>query len=169
MEVIPYVWGGSSPSTSFDCQRLCELGNQSQRMECGTRLGAQGLCNICTPVSPEQAKPGDLVFSSAPTTPPGFHVGAVCGKFGDVALRRPISYTNLNSSYWQQHFIVTGVCLKRQKGVLTMAMNKLDRIEKDIEKPRARSRAAKAASGAGSGQRPNRKTCRSSSLCAAST
>ena len=71
----PYVWGGSSPSTSFDCSGFVSWVINHSGWDVG-RLGAQGLCNICTPVSPEQAKPGDLVFSSAPTTPPAFPTSA---------------------------------------------------------------------------------------------
>ena len=71
----PYVWGGSSPSTSFDCSGFVSWVINHSGWDVG-RLGAQGLCNICTPVSPEQAKPGDLVFLSAPTTPPAFPTSA---------------------------------------------------------------------------------------------
>lgn len=56
----PYVWGGSSPSTSFDAPGLCP-GSSTFGWNVG-RLGAQGLYNICTPVSSAQAKPGDLIF-----------------------------------------------------------------------------------------------------------
>ena len=57
----PYVWGGSSPSTSFDCSGFISWVINHSGWNVG-RLGAQGLYNICTPVSSSQAKPGDLVF-----------------------------------------------------------------------------------------------------------
>ena len=57
----PYVWGGSSPSTSFDCSGFISWVINHSGWNVG-RQTAQGLYNICTPVSPEQAKPGDLVF-----------------------------------------------------------------------------------------------------------
>ena len=73
------------------------------------RLGAQGLCNICTPVSPEQAKPGDLVFFVGTYDTPGVsHVGIYVGNSVMLHCGDPISYTNLNSSYWQQHFYCYG-------------------------------------------------------------
>ena len=67
---FPYVWGGSSPSTSFDCSGFISWVVNHSGWNVG-RQTAQGLYSLCTPVSPEQARPGDLVFSSAPTTPPG--------------------------------------------------------------------------------------------------
>ena len=57
----PYVWGGSSPATSFDCSGFVSWVVNHSGWNVG-RLGAQGLYNICTPVSPDNAKPGDLVF-----------------------------------------------------------------------------------------------------------
>ena len=57
----PYVWGGSSPSTSFDCSGFVSWVINHSGWDVG-RLGAQSLCNICTPVTAANAKPGDLVF-----------------------------------------------------------------------------------------------------------
>ena len=75
----PYVWGGSSPSTSFDCSGFVSWVINHSGWDVG-RLGAQGLCNICTPVSPEQAKPGDLVFFVGTYDTPGVsHVGIYVG------------------------------------------------------------------------------------------
>ena len=86
----PYVWGGSSPSTSFDCSGFVSWVINHSGWDVG-RLGAQGLCNICTPVSPEQAKPGDLVFFVGTYDTHGRSKPrrAVCGQFRDVALWRP--------------------------------------------------------------------------------
>ena len=104
----PYVWGGSSPSTSFDCSGFVSWVINHSGWDVG-RLGAQGLCNICTPVSPEQAKPGDLVFFVGTYDTPGVsHVGIYVGNSVMLHCGDPISYTNLNSSYWQQHFYCYG-------------------------------------------------------------
>ena len=104
----PYVWGGSSPSTSFDCSGFVSWVINHSGWDVG-RLGAQGLCNICTPVSPEQVKPGDLVFFVGTYDTPGVsHVGIYVGNSVMLHCGDPISYTNLNSSYWQQHFYCYG-------------------------------------------------------------
>ena len=104
----PYVWGGSSPSTSFDCSGFVSWVINHSGWDVG-RLGAQGLCNICTPVSPERAKPGDLVFFVGTYDTPGVsHVGIYVGNSVMLHCGDPISYTNLNSSYWQQHFYCYG-------------------------------------------------------------
>ena len=104
----PYVWGGSSPSTSFDCSGFVSWVINHSGWDVG-RLGAQGLCNICTPVSPEQAKPGNLVFFVGTYDTPGVsHVGIYVGNSVMLHCGDPISYTNLNSSYWQQHFYCYG-------------------------------------------------------------
>ena len=104
----PYVWGGSSPSTSFDCSGFISWVLNHSGWDVG-RLGAQGLCNICTPVSPEQAKPGDLVFFVGTYDTPGVsHVGLYVGNSVMLHCGDPISYTNLNSSYWQIHLFCYG-------------------------------------------------------------
>ena len=108
----PYVWGGSSPSTSFDCSGfvsyvltnsgLCNIG----------RLGAQGLYNISTRVSDPQ--PGDLVFfvgtyDTAGISHVGFYVGLDdAGNPMFLHCGDPIQYARLNTSYWQQHFYAYG-------------------------------------------------------------
>ena len=102
----PYVWGGSSPSISFDCSGyLSWVLNQ-----CGWnvgRLGAQGLYNYCTPTSSPQ--PGDLVFFVGTYDTPGVsHCGLYVGDGWMLHCGDPISYANLNSSYWQSHFYAYG-------------------------------------------------------------
>ena len=100
----PYVWGGSSPSTSFDCSGFVSWVINHSGWDVG-RLGAQGLCNICTPVSSANVKPGDLVFFSGTYDTPGVsHVGIYVGNNMMIHCGDPISYANLNSSYWQSHF-----------------------------------------------------------------
>lgn len=100
----PYVWGGSSPSTSFDCSGFVSWVINHSGWDVG-RLGAQGLCNICTPVSSANVKPGDLVFFTGTYDTPGVsHVGIYVGNNMMIHCGDPISYANLNSSYWQAHF-----------------------------------------------------------------
>ena len=100
----PYVWGGSSPSTSFDCSGFVSWVINHSGWDVG-RLGAQGLCNICTPVSSVNVKPGDLVFFTGTYDTPGVsHVGIYVGNNMMIHCGDPISYANLNSSYWQSHF-----------------------------------------------------------------
>ena len=99
----PYVWGGGSPSTSFDCSGFVSWVLTNSGV-CNTgRLGAQGLYNISTPVS--NPKPGDLVFFVGTYDTPGVsHVGIYVGNSMMIHCGDPISYSNLNSSYWQAHF-----------------------------------------------------------------
>ena len=100
----PYVWGGSSPSTSFDCSGFVSWVINHSGWDVG-RLGAQGLCNICTPISSANVKPGDLVFFTGTYDTPGVsHVGIYVGNNMMIHCGDPISYANLNSSYWQSHF-----------------------------------------------------------------
>ena len=104
----PYVWGGSSPSTSFDCSGfVCWVLNHS-----GWNVGrttAQGLCNFCTPVRSYDAKPGDLVFFMGTyDTPEVSHVGIYVGNDMMIHCGDPISYSNLNSAYWQEHLYCYG-------------------------------------------------------------
>ena len=100
----PYVWGGSSPSTSFDCSGFVSWVINHSGWDVG-RLGAQGLCNTCTPVSSANVKPGDLVFFTGTYDTPGVsHVGIYVGNNMMIHCGDPISYANLNSSYWQSHF-----------------------------------------------------------------
>ena len=104
----PYVWGGSSPSTSFDCSGfVCWVINHS-----GWNVGrtsAQGLYNLCTPVSRSNVRPGDLVFFKGTYDTPGIsHVGIYVGNNRMIHCGDPISYTNLNTQYWQSHFYTYG-------------------------------------------------------------
>ena len=103
----PYVWGGSSPETSFDCSGFVSYVLTSTGL-CNTgRLGAQGLYNISTPVSDPQ--PGDLVFFVGTYDTSGIsHVGIYVGDGMMLHCGDPISYTNLNTSYWQSHFYAYG-------------------------------------------------------------
>lgn len=104
----PYVWGGSSPSTSFDCSGfVCWVINHSG-WSVG-RTSAQGLYNLCTPVSRSNARPGDLVFFKGTYKTNGVsHVGIYVGNNRMLHCGDPISYTNINTQYWQSHFFTFG-------------------------------------------------------------
>ena len=105
---FPYVWGGSSPSTSFDCSGFISWVLNHSGWSVG-RQTAQGLYNLCTPVTAGQAKPGDLVFFVGTYDTPGVsHVGLYVGNSVMLHCGDPISYTNLNSSYWQSHLFCYG-------------------------------------------------------------
>ena len=104
----PYVWGGSSPRTSFDCSGFVSWVINHSGWNVG-RLGAQGLCNICTPVSAANVRPGDLVFFVGTYDTPGVsHVGIYVGDGWMIHAGNPIGYVNLNTSYWQSHFYTYG-------------------------------------------------------------
>ena len=103
---FPYVWGGSSPSTSFDCSGFVSYVYNQCGWDFG-RLGAQGLYNISTRTS--SPKPGDLVFFTGTYETPGIsHVGIYVGDGWMLHCGDPISYANLNTSYWQSHFYAYG-------------------------------------------------------------
>ena len=102
----PYVWGGSSPATSFDCSGYVSWVINHSGWNVG-RLGAQGLYNICTPTSNPQ--PGDLVFFKGTYDTPGVsHCGIYVGDNKMLHCGDPIGYANLNTSYWQSHFYAYG-------------------------------------------------------------
>lgn len=106
----PYVWGGSSPSTSFDCSGfVCWVLNQSGVASVG-RTTAQGLYNMCTPVSAANAKPGDLIFFTGTykTSDTCTHVGIYVGNGMMIHCGNPIQYASINTTYWQNHFYAFG-------------------------------------------------------------
>ena len=106
----PYVWGGSSPSTSFDCSGFVSWVIN----HCGVgwnvgRLGADGLRGICSYVSPANAKPGDLIFfEKTYNTTGASHVGIYVGNQMMIHCGDPIRYVSIDTSYWQQHFLSFG-------------------------------------------------------------
>lgn len=104
----PYVWGGSNPNTSFDCSGYVSWVINHSGWNVG-RLGAQGLCNICTPVTGSQARPGDLIFFKGTYDTPGVsHVGIYVGDGMMIHCGNPISYANVNTTYWKNHFYAYG-------------------------------------------------------------
>ena len=105
----PYVWGGSNPDTSFDCSGFVSFVLTNSGLVNTGRLGAQGLYNVCTPVSKANAQPGDLIFFVGTYDTPGVsHVGIYVGDGVMIHCGDPIQYTSINSSYWQQHFYAFG-------------------------------------------------------------
>ena len=109
----PYVWGGSSPSTSFDCSGFVSwVINHSGNGWSVGRLGAKGLKNICDIIPSDQAKPGDLIFFhhtyDAPDPSDATHVGIYVGDGMMIHCGNPISYASTESSYWQSHFLCFG-------------------------------------------------------------
>ena len=106
----PYVWGGSSPSTSFDCSGfVCWVINHSGAGSVG-RTTAQGIFNYTTPIAPSEAKPGDIIFFTG-TYDSGSavsHVGIYAGNGMMIHCGNPISYASVNTPYWQQHFYAYG-------------------------------------------------------------
>lgn len=107
----PYVWGGSSPSTSFDCSGYVSwvINHCGNGWNYG-RLGAEGLRQICARVSPANARPGDLIFFqyTYPCGPGASHVGIYVGNGMMIHCGNPIQYTSVKSAYWQQHFLSYG-------------------------------------------------------------
>ena len=105
----PYVWGGSSPATSFDCSGYLSYVLNQCGWDVG-RLGAQGLYNYCTPVS--SPRPGDLAFFrytyDAPDPDGVTHCGLYVGDGMMLHCGDPVQFTSLNTSYWQSHFYAWG-------------------------------------------------------------
>ena len=104
----PYVWGGSSPETSFDCSGFVSWVYNHSGCSIG-RCTAQGLYNICTPVSEDEVQPGDLVFFKGTYATYGVsHVGIYMGNAEMLHCGDPISYADLTLTYWKQHFFAYG-------------------------------------------------------------
>lgn len=106
----PYVWGGSSPSTSFDCSGFVSwvINNCGEGWSIG-RLGAEGLRNTCSYVSPVNARPGDLIFFEGTYDTSGAsHVGIYVGNNMMIHCGDPIQYASINTNYWQQYFLSFG-------------------------------------------------------------
>ncbi len=106
----PYVWGGSSPSTSFDCSGFVCWAFTNSGVHNLPRTTAQGIYDQCTPVSAADAKAGDIIFFTGTYNSAGAvsHVGIYCGNGTMIHCGDPISYANINSSYWQSHFYAFG-------------------------------------------------------------
>ena len=106
----PYVWGGSSPNTSFDCSGFVSyvINNCGNGWNVG-RQTANGLKNLCTTISSSEAKPGDLVFFQGTYNTSGAsHVGIYVGDGMMIHCGNPISYESIETSYWEEHFYCFG-------------------------------------------------------------
>ena len=109
----PYVWGGSSPETSFDCSGFVSYVFTHSGVYNIGRLGATGLYNMCRKVDIEDAKPGDIVFFEG-TMGDGVdgitHCGIYVGNDMMIHCGSPIGYADLTDSYWQKHLVGFGRC-----------------------------------------------------------
>lgn len=106
----PYVWGGASPSTSFDCSGFVSWVLNNSGWNIG-RLGANGLLSICTPISASNARPGDLIFfqnTFEDAAPGASHVGIYVGGGMMLHCGDPIHYASINDAHWQAHFLSFG-------------------------------------------------------------
>ncbi len=106
----PYVWGGSSPSTSFDCSGFVCWVFTNSGVHNLPRTTAQGIYDQCTPISASEAKAGDIIFFTGTYNSAGAvsHVGIYCGDGVMIHCGDPINYASINSPYWQSHFYSFG-------------------------------------------------------------
>ena len=106
----PYVWGGSNPSTSFDCSGFVCWVFQNSGVYPLSRTTAQGIFNQCAVVSRADAKPGDIIFFTGTYNAgePVTHVGIYVGNGMMIHCGNPIQYASIESAYWSQHFYAFG-------------------------------------------------------------
>ena len=103
----PYVWGGASPETSFDCSGFVSYVYTASGVYNIGRRGANGLHSMCRTVSAEEARPGDLVFfegTMGEKVGGITHVGIYVGNHHMIHCGSPCGYADLNDHYWVQHF-----------------------------------------------------------------
>lgn len=106
---MPYVWGGSNPSTGFDCSGFVSYVFTNSGVYNMGRLTAQGIYDISSPVNPADAKPGDIIFFQGTYNTSGAsHVGIYVGNGQMIHCGDPIQYTSINTPYWQSHFLGFG-------------------------------------------------------------
>lgn len=106
----PYVFGGSSPETSFDCSGfVCWVINHCGNGWNVDRTSANGLLSYCAEVKKEDAKPGDLIFFQGTYNEPGAsHVGIVVGNNHFAHFGNPGKISDYTGSYWVEHFLAIG-------------------------------------------------------------
>ena len=106
----PYVWGGSNPSTSFDCSGFVCWVFTNSGVHNLPRTTAQGIYDQCTPVSQSEAEAGDIIFFTGTYNSAGAvsHVGIYCGDGVMIHCGNPISYASIHTPYWQSHFYAFG-------------------------------------------------------------
>ncbi|MDL2289699.1 NlpC/P60 family protein [Ruminococcaceae bacterium OttesenSCG-928-A16] len=100
-----YVFGASGPA-NFDCSGFVSWVLDKSGVKPMSRTNAQGIYNMCSPVSPSDAKPGDLIFFTGTYSTPNAvsHIGIYVGNGMMLHCGDPIQYTSINTSYWQDHF-----------------------------------------------------------------
>ena len=106
----PYVWGGASPSTSFDCSGFVSwvINHCGNGWSYG-RLTAEGLRQVCAIIPKSEAKPGDLIFFQGTYNTSGAsHVGIYVGNGMMIHCGNPIQYASTETSYWQAHYYCCG-------------------------------------------------------------
>ncbi|RHP65930.1 NlpC/P60 family protein, partial [Clostridium sp. OF03-18AA] len=109
-DYLSLLWGGSSPSTSFDCSGFVSyvINHCGNGWSVG-RLTANGLMGVCDIIPKSSAKPGDLIFFQGTYDTSGAsHVGIYVGNGMMIHCGNPISYASIESNYWQQHFYCFG-------------------------------------------------------------
>ena len=109
-DYLSLFWGGSSPSTSFDCSGFVCWVFTNSGVHNLSRTTAQGIYDQCTPVSAADAKAGDIIFFTGTYNSPGpvSHVGIYCGNGVMIHCGDPIKYASINTPYWQSHFYSFG-------------------------------------------------------------
>ena len=106
---FPYVWGGSSPGTSFDCSGFVCWVYTHSGVHNLPRTTANGILSQCAQVSKADARPGDLIFFQGTYNTSGAsHVGIYVGDGMMIHCGDPIKYASINTSYWQQHYLTFG-------------------------------------------------------------
>ena len=106
----PYVWGGSSPSTSFDCSGFVTWVLNQSGVYPMSRTTAQGIFNQSAKIPPSEARPGDIIFFTGTYASSGAvsHVGIYVGNGMMIHAGNPIQYASVNTPYWTEHFYAYG-------------------------------------------------------------
>ena len=106
----PYVWGGDSPETSFDCSGFVSYVFTNSGVRNVGRLGATSLYGACRKIAPDEAKPGDLIFFQGTISGEDgiTHCGIYVGDGYMLHCGSPIGYADLSDSYWQNHYFGYG-------------------------------------------------------------
>ena len=106
----PYVWGGSTPETGFDCSGyVCWVYTKSGVYHL-PRTSAQGIFDQCAVVSREEAQPGDLIFFTGTyaSASPVSHVGILVGKNRMLHCGDPVGFARIDTPYWTSHYYAMG-------------------------------------------------------------
>jgi len=106
----PYVWGGSRPSTGFDCSGFVCYVLDNSGVYPMSRTNAQGIFNQCAIIPRGEAKPGDIIFFTGTYDSPGpvSHVGIYVGGGMMIHAGKPIQYASIDTRYWIEHFYAIG-------------------------------------------------------------